>query len=349
MRHSLGSVNYEKIADALLSGGVLLDEVTALPYDSASELSATLTRLSYECDGVFLTCDDVLLPVAKEAIAAICKDGFRGGFLAESDNCLYAVVPATDEGAEYVRAEVIPAVDKRRKKRYERMVVKTVYAPAETLRAAVAAAENISGGKLAYSLSEKFAAGRLEVIYDSETPKMLADEVMRLIVSQLGDYIYAVEDVSLAQRLFDVLQLRRMRFATAESFTGGGVGGALVKIPGASAFFYEGLNTYDNQSKTERLGVSPYTLKSHGAVSDEVAYEMAAGLIAQGHCDVAVATTGIAGPKSDGSNKPVGLCYIAVGTKEQVRVYRYQLEGDREAITQTAINLALFLTYKEIK
>ncbi len=76
---------------------------------------------------------------------------------------------------------------------------------------------------------------------------------------------------------------------------------------------------------------------------------MAAGLIAQGNCDVAVATTGIAGPKSDGSDKPVGLCFIAVGTKEKVRVYRYQLEGDREKITETAINLALFLTYKEIK
>lgn len=348
-RHALGSVRYDKIADAFLSGGVFLDEVVALPYDGASELAAALTRLSYECDGVFLTCDGVLLPFVKDAIGALCQGQYYGDFVAETEKCLYAVIPATDAGVELVRAEVIPAVDKRRRKRYERMVVKTVYAPAEALRNAVSSAENISAGKLSYSLSERFGDAKLEVIYDSDTPKMLIDDVMRVIVTQLNDYIYVMEDISLAQRLYDVLKLRRMRFATAESFTGGGVGRALVEIPGASSFFYEGVNTYDNQSKIERLGVSPYTLKSHGAVSDEVAYEMAAGLIGQGHCDVAVATTGIAGPKSDNTDKPVGLCYIAVGTAEKVRVYRYQLEGDREKITQTAINLALFLTYKEIK
>ena len=76
---------------------------------------------------------------------------------------------------------------------------------------------------------------------------------------------------------------------------------------------------------------------------------MAAGLIADGHCDLAVATTGIAGPQSDGTEKPVGLCYIAVGTREQVRVFRYRLNGDRDTITNTAVNLALFLAYREIK
>ena len=348
-RHALGSVRYDKIADAFLSGGVFLDEVLVLPYDGASELAAALTRLSYECDGVFLTCDGVLLSYLKDAVSVFCEGRFSGDFITETEKCLFAVLPASDAGADLVCGEVIPLIDKRRRKRYDRMVIRTVAAPSELLRTTVASAENISGGKLSYNLSEKFGDGRLEIIYDSETPKMLADEVLRVAATQLNDFMYAMEDIPLARRLYDVLKLRRLRLATAESFTGGGVGRALVEISGASAFFYEGLNTYDNQSKINRLGVSPYTIKSHGAVSDEVAYEMAAGLIAQGNCDVAVATTGIAGPKSDGSDKPVGLCFIAVGTKEKVRVYRYQLEGDREKITETAINLALFLTYKEIK
>ena len=91
------------------------------------------------------------------------------------------------------------------------------------------------------------------------------------------------------------------------------------------------------------------TIKSTGAVSAETAYEMAEGLIRQGHCDVSVATTGIAGPKSDNTKKPVGLCYISVGLKDGVTVYKYNFSGDRKTITNTAINYALFLVYSAIK
>lgn len=97
-----------------------------------------------------------------------------------------------------------------------------------------------------------------------------------------------------------------------------------------------------------RLGVTDYTLKKFGAVSNETAYEMAAGLLKEGKCDLAVATTGIAGPDADGTDKPVGLCYIAVGTMDRVRVFRFLLDGDREAVTKRATNLALFLAYKEV-
>ena len=86
-----------------------------------------------------------------------------------------------------------------------------------------------------------------------------------------------------------------------------------------------------------------------GAVSDETAYEMATGLIAAGDCDISIATTGLAGPKSDRTELPVGLCYIAVGLKEKVYVYRYRFEGTREEITETAINYALFLAYRQLK
>ena len=75
---------------------------------------------------------------------------------------------------------------------------------------------------------------------------------------------------------------------------------------------------------------------------------MAAGLLRGGNCELAIATTGLAGPRADGTNKPVGLCFLAAGTNERVRVFRFQLTGDRETITRTAINYALFLAYKQI-
>ena len=208
-------------------------------------------------------------------------------------------------------------------------------------------AEAAADGKLSLHVSVTFGNGRIEVIYDRNTPKMLADEVVRILATDLADYIYSMEDEGIEKRLVDALTVRRMHIATAESFTGGGVGAAIVSVPGASNVFYEGLNTYDNASKEERLGVSNFTLKQKGAVSDQTAYEMAAGLIRHGKCDIAIATTGYAGPSTE--NRPAGLCYIAIGTKENVRVYRPQLVGSREEITKTAIQLALFLAFREIK
>ena len=86
-----------------------------------------------------------------------------------------------------------------------------------------------------------------------------------------------------------------------------------------------------------------------GAVSEQTAYEMALGLLNTGDCDIAITTTGLAGPKSDRSMLPVGLCFIAVGTKEKVYVYRYKFDGDRTAVTEKAINYALFTAFKQLK
>lgn len=99
----------------------------------------------------------------------------------------------------------------------------------------------------------------------------------------------------------------------AESFTGGGIGRRIVSVPGASEVYFEGLNTYDGTAKIKRLNVSPYTLNTFGAVSDQTAYEMCAGLLSTGDCGAAISTTGLAGPKSDNSGLPVGLCFLAAG------------------------------------
>jgi PncC family amidohydrolase len=122
-----------------------------------------------------------------------------------------------------------------------------------------------------------------------------------------------------------------------------------VSVSGASEVYFEGLNTYNEFSKMKRLGVRDYTLKSYGAVSDSTVYEMAAGLIATGDADISIATTGIAGPKSDKTGAPVGLSYIAVGTREKVFVFRFRFDGNRKEITEKAINHALFLAYRELK
>ncbi len=347
-RSSVSAVRYAPVTDVLLSGGVELHEIVLLSYEDSATVISALNRLSSSYDGVFLICDRVLLSIARDAIARAAGKAFPGDYILETPRCLFAVLPAGEKGKEIAREALVPAVDRRRGERFSSVVIRTVSAPTEEIVSAVAAAQEAADGALNIHTSEEYGCVRIEVVYNQTTPKMITDEVVRILASRLKEFVYALEDVTIAERLAEVLLLHRYRIATAESFTGGGVGKALVEIPGASKFFYEGVNAYDNEAKKRRFGVAEYTLKEKGAVSNETAYEMAAGLLKEGKCDIAISTTGIAGPQSDGTDKPVGLCYIAVGTPDRVRVFEYRLEGSRETITKTAINLALFLAYKEI-
>ena len=124
---------------------------------------------------------------------------------------------------------------------------------------------------------------------------------------------------------------------------------SIIENPGASEVVKEGVVSYSNQSKIMRLGVSERDIKTLGAASSEVAYEMAAGLLKTSGCDLAIATTGLAGPDTDESGNPVGLCFIAVGMKDGVHTYKYRLKGTREEITEFCKNAAMFLAVKRIR
>ena len=345
--NQLSAVNFTAVTDALLAGGIFLDETVILPYDAPYAVTSAIARLVSDHSFLYLICDGPLLTSAREALTAATGENFTEQPYLEAKNCLCFVLPAGEKGAETVRCETVPIVDERRGNKYSRVCLRTVGAPQELLRATMKKAEAAADGKLVLHASTTYGNGRIEVIYDKNTPKMTADEVVRILADGLQDHLYSLEDEGIEKRLVDALKLRHMRIATAESFTGGGVGAAIVSVPGASTVFYEGLNTYDNGSKEERLGVSSLTLKQKGAVSDQTAYEMAAGLIRHGKCDIAIATTGYAGPSTE--SQPAGLCYIAIGTKTNVRVYRPPLKGSREEITKTAIQLALFFAFCEVK
>ena len=110
----------------------------------------------------------------------------------------------------------------------------------------------------------------------------------------------------------------------------------------ASTAFVEGMVTYSNQSKIERLGVSKDTLNKYGAVSYETATEMLKGILKATGADVGIAVTGIAGPGGGTPDKPVGLVYIAIGDKNgYMKVQDYNLLGERTRVQQTASSIAL--------
>ncbi|WP_159995379.1 CinA family protein [Roseomonas sp. 18066] len=145
-----------------------------------------------------------------------------------------------------------------------------------------------------------------------------------------------------ATRLLQRLAAEGLTIATAESCTGGLVAAALTAIPGSSASVLAGFVTYSNEAKTRMLGVPAAMLEAHGAVSAEVAGAMAAGALRESGADLAVSTTGIAGPGGATAGKPVGLVYLAAARRGGgVTVQRHVFPGDRGAVRAAAVGVAL--------
>lgn len=151
-----------------------------------------------------------------------------------------------------------------------------------------------------------------------------------------------MEIFEIAGKVGETLERKGFLLATAESCTGGWIGEALTAIPGSSGWFERGFITYSNLSKREMLGVNPDILKECGAVSVEVAREMALGAIRHSRAQVSLAVTGIAGPGGGSDQKPVGtVCFAWALKSGKVEASRRHFDGDREAVRRQAVMAAL--------
>ncbi len=151
-----------------------------------------------------------------------------------------------------------------------------------------------------------------------------------------------------ASAIHELLQRRGQTVALAESFTGGRIAAALTSVPGASKSFRGGVVAYDDAVKIEQLGVAAGTIASVGAVSEEVALEMAHGVRVRLNADFALATTGIAGPDGGTPEKPVGLAWIALDAPAGSRAWRFDMSGDRETIAARATTVALSILWQSL-
>lgn len=127
------------------------------------------------------------------------------------------------------------------------------------------------------------------------------------------------------KKLTNLLKLKKLIISTAESCTGGLLASRLTDISGSSEFLYESHVTYANEAKHKYLSVSNEILDTYGAVSEECAKAMAEGLQKLSNCDIALCTTGIAGPTGGTKEKPVGLVYISVRYQKTTVVKKYIL------------------------
>ena len=165
-------------------------------------------------------------------------------------------------------------------------------------------------------------------------------KIVKKLYNRISEFIIGEDDDRIENTIYECLNLgeKPLTISTAESCTGGMVASKLIEVPGISENFIESIVSYSNEAKIKRLKVKKETLEKYGAVSEEVAREMLAGL----KTDVGISTTGIAGPGGGTKDKPVGLVYIGIKVKNEVKVFKRELKGDRNKIRQRAMMHALY-------
>ena len=152
----------------------------------------------------------------------------------------------------------------------------------------------------------------------------------------------------IANKLVKITNEKKITLSTAESCTGGLIAAAITEIPGSSSVFHRGYVTYSNLAKQQVLNVQSHELEKFGAVSKEVASQMAMGAKLTSNVDISIAVTGIAGPSGGTVEKPIGTVYIALAFKENIKVKDFLFKGDRTEIRMSTVRTALEIVVKEI-
>jgi len=168
------------------------------------------------------------------------------------------------------------------------------------------------------------------------------EQIESFIHQKAESYIYATDrDTSLSEAVGETLKNRNLTISTAESCTGGLISGALTDIPGSSAYTLGGIVAYANQIKTGQLDVSEKDLELHGAVSEPVALQMAAGVAQKFGSDIGVSTTGIAGPGGGSDEKPVGTIWMGFYTPDTHFAIKTVLSKNRQLNRERTVSIVL--------
>jgi competence/damage-inducible protein CinA C-terminal domain len=183
---------------------------------------------------------------------------------------------------------------------------------------------------------------------DKEECERLIEPVEEKLRERLRDNVYGIDDDTLENAVARIIMHRNMTVSTAESCTGGLLAGRLINCAGISSVFLEGAVTYSNEAKMKRLNVSEDTLRKFGAVSAETAGEMARGIAVAAGTDIGISTTGIAGPDGGTEQKPVGLVYVGLYIKGNVKTIELRLTGDRQHIRNLTVIRALDFLRREL-
>jgi nicotinamide-nucleotide amidase len=280
--------------------------------------------------------------------------GTAPGFWIEKKNKIFIAMPGVPfEMKEMMENFVLPALKDRLKNPKEislRKTLQTTGIPESALFEKLGNLDEIlEGAKLAF-LPSQFGV-KLRITTREKTEDEAKDkltEIEQRIRSKVGRYIFSREEESLEDVVAKLLKERGLTISVAESCTGGGLANALTNVSGASAYFERGIVSYSNASKVEILKVLEDTIAEHGAVSLEVARQMAEGVKSISGTDLGISVTGIMGPTGATTDKPVGLVYIGLCDDKVCTAKEFRFGDDRIINKQRTIQSALDMVRRHL-
>ena len=280
------------------------------------------------------------------------KVGMAPGFLLREDDKFLFVIPGVPIEAEVmVEQFVVPRLSSLGTLRGTEQIILRTTGLAESLIAEniLALEEPLEGISISY-LPHEYGVD-LCFTFKSADAKQVA--LMKRMVRDklsgiLGEHCYAEGEKRLEEVVGGLLVSKGLKLAVSESVTGGMISELITSVPGASRYFVLGVTAYSNEAKVSLLGVPESLIREKGAVSPEVAVEMAKGVRERGPADVGVSTTGVAGPSGGTKEKPVGLVCIGLATASGVDAKEIRFSGNRAFIVRRASATALDMVRKSL-
>ena len=196
-----------------------------------------------------------------------------------------------------------------------------------------------------------FAGVKIRVTVESKTLKGSQNKLSRItdsLIDKIDDFFYGSDDETLERVIGILLSMRRRTLSVAESCTAGLFMKRITDVPGSSHYFLGGVVSYSDDVKKKILKISSKILKQKGAVSSEVAKEMAEGVRNLLKADHGVSITGIAGPTGDTEKKPIGLVYIGISDQKKTYSKELHFTGTRDVIREQAVQAALDLLRRRL-
>jgi nicotinamide-nucleotide amidase len=291
-----------------------------------------------------------LIPVGAEVFPN--AHGTAPGLLIVQDGKPVILLPGVPQEMEGLATEhVVPYLRKKTGRHVETFTLRTAGTFESALHEKIGKApQGWAGATLAY-LPSYFGVDLRVTASGNDAKQVRAitgrayDELKALV----APVIYAEGTTTMEEVVGETLLEQKLKLAVAESCTGGLVAKRVTDVPGASRYFERGFVTYSNAAKVELLGVDAKAIEAHGAVSEAVAAQMAAGARKKAGADVGIGLTGIAGPDGGTKLKPVGTVYIAISSPRGEGGRKYAFVGTRHTIRERAAQAALELARRHLR
>lgn len=338
--------------------GPTFDDITREAVSKATGRKLVLNKNVLKTISEFFEKKKIKMPKVNEKQAYVLEGaeiipnglGTAPGQILEINNKIIILLPGPPrEIYQMFETAVLPYL----KKRFERglLKIKVLHTVGlaesvvdEKIRKIIDVEKELEGGEVSFVILAKHTGVDIKII-SSGTDEMLIDKTIQNLKKEfygvLKDAIFGEDNRTLESVAGELLLKKRKTLSVAESCTGGLISHRLTNVAGSSMYFKEGIVTYSDISKKHLLGVKDETLNKYGAVSSEVAQEMAEGIKKISGTNFGISTTGIAGPKPSSTGKPVGLVFIALASSAGTKIQRFQFTGSRAEIKDKIATAAL--------